>query len=239
MKVTDDWAAVLARMERWQAYAWQPPRQDVRPHIEPTFWTVSHPVRMSSDVDPRVSVELDVGTMLRFDAVTREGDNDVERVSWKERRLLVLNGQLTGQFVRHLATYSERGGGAAGDDGFPPAGLESVDFGVAPASGTPGSTDEAAKTEARRFVVTATQVGRDLQAGTVLEEVRRFEEWQHPACIDSPLRTLVAEMRVIDGPLVGPVGVGSVVRIELETGWEEQEPFPGSRPTWLQSIERR
>ena len=75
--MTDDWAAVLARMERWQAYAWQPPRQNVRPNVEPTFWLVTHPITLGSDEDPRVSVELEAGTLLRFNAVTDEDGDDV------------------------------------------------------------------------------------------------------------------------------------------------------------------
>ena len=83
----------------------------------------------------------------------------------------------------------------------------------------------------RRYLVTVEQGRLSLPAGTLLEEVRRFEDWQHPACIDAQTRILVAELRILQGPRAG-----ESVLVDLEAGWDGQEPFPGSRPTWLTPV---
>jgi hypothetical protein len=81
----------------------------------------------------------------------------------------------------------------------------------------------------RRFaVLDAPNDPRRLPMGTLLEEARRFEAWDNHGCID-PIRSIVAEMRVMDGPRVG-----EVVQITLESGYEYDPPFWTA--TWVAEI---
>lgn len=78
------------------------------------------------------------------------------------------------------------------------------------------------------YIVTVEQAASNLPVGTVLGEIRRFEEWDHPACIDGQIRSILGKFLVGSGPRAG-----QTVTISLESGWEGQEPFPSSRPNWI------
>ena len=79
----------------------------------------------------------------------------------------------------------------------------------------------------RRYVVTLDRGDQSLPVGTQLLEVRRFEGWDHHGCIPS-IRSVVAEMLVVDGPRAG-----DTVEVVLQSGYEYDPPFPFSGPAWL------
>lgn len=87
--------------------------------------------------------------------------------------------------------------------------------------------NEAEASIPRRYVVTIDRGARFLPMGTLLEELRRFEGWDHHGCID-PIRSVVAEMLVLDGPRAG-----ETVEVVLQSGYEYDPPFPFSGPDWL------
>jgi hypothetical protein len=67
-----------------------------------------------------------------------------------------------------------------------------------------------------------------LAIGTLLEERRRFEGWDHQGCIDS-VRSVVGEMNIVDGPRAG-----EVVEVALESSYEYDPPF--WRATYLLAV---
>ena len=77
-------------------------------------------------------------------------------------------------------------------------------------------------------MVEAPTDARRLPTGTLLQEISRFEGWDHQGCIPS-IRSIVAEMRVIDSPRAG-----EVVQITLESGYENDPPF--WKATWVAEI---
>jgi hypothetical protein len=129
MKPTEEWAAVLARMERWETYAWQPPAQG-RPQDVMT-WRVASAITLNSGDYPRTAIDLESGTLLQIEAVTWGDDYWHGRVSWQTSRLLVLNGLHAGSIVTHSTFFHDDENGAAMlvRHAFPPAGLEPVESG--------------------------------------------------------------------------------------------------------------
>jgi hypothetical protein len=67
-----------------------------------------------------------------------------------------------------------------------------------------------------------------LATGTLLEERRRFEDWNHHGCIDS-VRSVVGEMNIVNGPRAG-----EVVEVTLESSYEYDPPF--WRATYLVAV---
>jgi len=71
-----------------------------------------------------------------------------------------------------------------------------------------------------------------LAPGTVVEEVRRFERWDHQGCVESSF-FVVAEMRVVGGPRAG-----EVVEVFLGAGWEHEFDASAAAPEWLSAPSR-
>jgi len=69
-----------------------------------------------------------------------------------------------------------------------------------------------------------------LAPGTVVEEVRRFERWNHPGCIESSF-FITAEMRVAGGSREG-----ETVEVILGGGWEHEYNGRATSPTWLERV---
>ena len=80
----------------------------------------------------------------------------------------------------------------------------------------------------RMFVVTQDRGDRHLPPGTRLREERTFEAWDHQGSIES-IRTVVADMRVLDGERAG-----EVVQVALESGRPGEEPI--WRADWLAKV---
>jgi hypothetical protein len=66
-----------------------------------------------------------------------------------------------------------------------------------------------------------------LAPGTVVEEIRRLERWDHQGCIESVFFS-VAEMRVVGGSRAG-----EIVEVILGAGWEHEYDPRGTTPAWL------
>ena len=88
----------------------------------------------------------------------------------------------------------------------------------------------ATETIGLRYVVSEPDNQPNLPVGTILEEERRFEGWDHHGCIDS-MRSVVAVMRILSGPRTD-----EALEVVLQTGYEYDPPFEFTVARWLNAL---
>jgi hypothetical protein len=88
--------------------------------------------------------------------------------------------------------------------------------------------DELTTTSRPRYVISTDRGRRHLAVGTILEEVRRFDGWDHQGCIPS-IRSTVAVLKVLTGPRAG-----ETVEFVLESAYGDDPPI--WEATWLEAV---
>lgn len=92
------------------------------------------------------------------------------------------------------------------------------------------SSEMSTETIGYRYVVSGLDNRLRLPVGTILEEERRFEGWDHHGCIDS-IRSVVAIMRIRSGPRTD-----EAIEVVLQSGYEYDPPFASAVVHWLNPL---
>ena len=126
-RTSDDWPEILARTERWSAYAWRPaPAQHTEALEGATTWRVTAPMTLAIGQTPGREIELEPGTLVLATSRTYRVDGDWGWTSWwaTTTRILVLNGRHAGWIGIHDVRDDYEGLGPP--DSFVPSLLEPV-----------------------------------------------------------------------------------------------------------------